>query len=86
MDGYCGYTDKEFCGEFYAYRLFPLLDLQYSGSCFIYNTRDVSRWVDPRINHRNAKCARAYFDRMRRAYDDPSLSLEDLRQRWQEAW
>ena len=43
VDQYCGYTDMELCGEFYAYRLFPLLDLQYPGSCFIYNTRDVSR-------------------------------------------
>ena len=70
----------ELCGEFYAYRLFPLLDLQYPGSCFIYNTRDVSRWVDSRMNHRKGKYARAYLDRMRRAFDDPSLTLEDLRQ------
>ena len=86
VDGYCGYTDMELCGEFYAYRLFPLLDLQYPGSCFIYNTRDVSRWVDSRMNHRKGKYARAYLDRMRRAFDDPSLTLEDLRQHWEEAW
>ena len=24
VDQYCGYTDMELCGEFYAYRLFPL--------------------------------------------------------------
>ena len=32
------------------------------------------------------KYARAYLDRMRRAYDDLSLTLDDLRQHWQEAW
>ena len=31
VDDYCGYTDMELCGEFYAYRFFPLLDLQYPG-------------------------------------------------------
>ena len=46
----------ELCSEFYAYRLFPLLDLQYLDSCFNYNTRDVSRWVDEsRMNHRKGK-------------------------------
>ena len=43
VDQCCGYTDMELCGEFYAYRLFPLLDLQYPEPCFIYNTRDVNR-------------------------------------------
>ena len=80
VDGYCGYTDMELCGEFYAYRFFPRLDLQYPGSCCIYNMRDVGRCVDSRINHRKGKYARVYLARMRRAFDDPSLSMEDLRQ------
>ena len=69
VDGYCGYAVMELCGEFYAYRLFPLLDVQYPGSCFIYNTRDVSRWVDSRMNHHKGEYAPAYLDRMRLAYD-----------------
>ena len=75
VDGYCGRMDMELCGEFYAYRLFPLLDLQYQGSCFNFNTRDVSCWVDARMNHRKDKYARAYLDRMRRSHKDPSLTL-----------
>ena len=76
----------ELCGEFYAYRLFPLLGLQYPGSCFIYNTRDVNRWADFRLNHRNSKYARTYLNRMQRAFEDPSLTLDDLRQHWVEVW
>ena len=86
VDQYCGYTDMELCGEFYAYRIFPLLDLQYPGSCFIYNTRDVSRWVDSRFNHRNGKYAPTYLKRMQRAFEDSSLTMDDLRQHWHEAW
>ena len=74
----------ELCGEFYAYRLFPLLDLQYPGSCFIYNTRDVIRWVDSRMNRRNGKYARTYLKRMQRAFEDSSLTMDDLRLHWHE--
>ena len=76
----------ELCGEFYAYWLFPLLGLQYPGSCFIYNTRDVNRWADFRLNHRNGKYARTYLYRMQRTFEDPSLTIDDLRQHWVEAW
>ena len=30
--------------------------------------------------------ARVYLDWMRLTYDDPSLTLEDLPQHWEEAW
>ena len=86
VDGYCGYTDMALCGEFYAYRLFPLLDLQYPDSCFVYNTRDVSRWVESRMNHRKGKYARTYLERLQSAFDDSSLTLEDLRTHWKQAW
>ena len=86
VDEYIGYTDMELCGEFYAYRLFPLLDLQYPGSCFVYNTRDVNRWVESRLHHRNGKYARTYLQRMQRAFEDSSLTLDDLRRHWVEAW
>ena len=64
----------------------PLLDLQYPGSCFIYNTRDVHRWVDSRMNHRNGKYARTYIKRMQRAFEDSSPTMDDLRIHWHEAW
>ena len=40
---------------FYAYRLFPLLDLQYPNSLFIYNYRDKNEWIQSRINHLNGR-------------------------------
>jgi hypothetical protein len=76
----------ELCGEFYAYRLFPLLDLQYPVPCFIYNTRGVNRWVDSRLNHRNGKNACTYLNRMQLAFENPSLTFDDLRQHWVEGW
>ena len=86
VDDVVGYTDMELCGEFYAYRLFPLLDLQYPGSSFVYNTRDVNRWVESRLHHRNGKYARTYLKRMKTAFGDRTLTLDDLRQHWIEAW
>ena len=46
----------------------------------------MNRCVDSRLNHRNGKYARTYLSRMQRAFEDPSLTLDDLRQHWVEAW
>ena len=46
----------------------------------------MSRWVDSRFNHRNGKYARTYLKRMQRAFEDSSLTMDDLRQHWHEAW
>ena len=35
LDRFTGYADLEDCGEFYGYRMFPQLDLQYQGSYFV---------------------------------------------------
>ena len=40
---------------FYAYRLFPLLDLQYPNSLFIYNYRVKNEWIRSRINHMSGR-------------------------------
>ena len=76
----------ELYGELYAYRLFSLLDLRYQGSFYIYNTRDVNRWVDSYLNHRNGKYARTYLSRLQRAFEDLGLTVYDLRQHLVEAW
>ena len=86
IDHYCGYTDMELNGEFYGYRLFPLFDLQYPGSYFIYNYRDVDRWVDSRMRHRGGKYAENYLERMRLELGNPDFKLDDLRANWVEAW
>ena len=39
----------------YEYNLFPQLDLQYPGSFFIYNYRDIEKWIISRINHKLIK-------------------------------
>ena len=53
IDDYHCYSDMEIAGEFYAYELFPLFDLQYPGSLFIYNSRNVEDWIKSRLNHGN---------------------------------
>ena len=62
------------------------MDLQYPGSCFVYNARDVNRWVESRLHHRNGLYARTYLQRMQRAFKDLSLTLDDLRRHLVEAW
>ena len=39
----------------YKYNLFPQFDLQYPGSFFIYNYRDIEKWIISRINHKVIK-------------------------------
>ena len=48
--------------------------------------RDVSRWVDSRMKHRNVKYAYTYLKRMQRAFEDSSLTMDDLSLHWHEAW
>ena len=86
MDQYLGYADMELCGDFYAYRFFLLLDLQYLVPYFIFNTCDANRCIDSNLNHRNGKYARTYLNRMQRFFEDPSLTVDDLRQHRVEAW
>ena len=89
LDRFTGYADLEVCGEFYAYRLFPQLDLQYPGSTFVYNKRDVNAWIKSRLNHslrRNGSYVDRYLNRMREAFNDPSLDIDDLRRHWKQAW
>ena len=52
----------------------------------MYNTRDVSRWVDSRMNYRNDKHVRTYLKRRQRAFENSSLMVDDLRLYWHEAW
>ena len=86
IDRFNCYTDMEICGEFYAYRLFPLFDLQYPGSCFVLNTRDVDRWIESRFNHGDGRYAKKYLKRMRESFENPSLTLDSLRDHWKKAW
>ena len=81
LDRFTGYADLEVCGEFYAYRLFPQLDLQYPGSTFVYNKRDVNAWITSRLNHSlrvKGSYADRYLNRMRAAFNNPSLDIDDL--------
>ena len=51
IDGYHCYSDMELNGVFYAYTLFPQIDLQYANSIFIYNKRNVDEWIASRLKH-----------------------------------
>ena len=52
----------ELLGEFYAYYLFPLLDLQYENSIFIYNFRDIDNWIQSRLNHNKKELTNHWKD------------------------
>mgnify|MGYP001224864088 CR=1 FL=1 len=70
------YSDIEFVGNLYAYTLFPLLDLQYPGSYFIYNFRNIDNWIKSRIKHDNGLYAKECLRILKSYY--PSIKSEDL--------
>jgi hypothetical protein len=51
FEDYHCYSDMEVAAEFYGNTLFPLLDLQYPNSLFIYNRRPVDAWIRSRLSH-----------------------------------
>ncbi len=69
------YSDIEFAANIYAYSLFPLLDLQYPGSYFIYNFRNIDDWIKSRINHNNGFYAKECL-RVLKSYH-PHIKTED---------
>ena len=63
------YSDMEYLhddGEFfYGHRLFPILDLQYPGSIFIFNTRNLDSWIKSQLAHKSKKSG-LYVRRIRK--------------------
>lgn len=82
IDDYHCYSDMEISGEFYAYELFPLLDLQYPNSLFIYNKRNVSKWINSRKNH--GTYANAYQKKFNSRNPKKLRTIEEVEQHWKQ--
>lgn len=72
---------------FYAYRLYPLLDLQYPNSLFIYNYRDKSHWIRSRLKHADGKYLGACRRQLRALHcSDHEVSTDDVVEWWERSW
>lgn len=75
------YSDLESERLFYSYKLFPQLDLEYPGSYFIYNSRDVNAWIKSRLKHAHGEYAKECLQNLVRKGVELS-SVEDLAEHW----
>ena len=87
------YSDMEFLhddGEFfYGHRLFPILDLQYPGSIFIFNTRNLDSWIKSQLAHKSKKSG-LYVKRIRKGlkaiYPGRKIKNSDVINMWKRTW
>lgn len=85
IDNYHCYSDMEIAGEFYAYELFPLFDLQYPGSLFIYNSRNIDDWIKSRLNHKilnHEDYGDIYKERFNSRNNKKLTSIKEVEQHW----
>ena len=77
------YSDIE-CGSglSYEYNLFPQLDLQYPGSFFIYNYRDITEWLVSRTNHDNGKYINRCIKNLNNIYGYNFNNYDDIYKHW----
>ena len=87
------YSDMEYLhknGEFfYGHRLFPILDLQYPGSLFIFNTRNLESWIKSQLAHKSKKYG-SYVRRISKGLSalnpDRQITTEDVIEMWRKTW
>ena len=87
------YSDMEYLhddGEFfYGHRLFPILDLQYPGSIFIFNTRNLDSWIKSQLAHKSRKSG-LYVRRIRKGlktiYPGRKIKNRDVIKMWRRTW
>ena len=87
------YSDMEYVhddGEFfYGHRLFPILDLQYPGSIFIFNTRNLESWIKSQLAHKSKKSG-LYIRRIRKGlramHPERKIKTEDVVKMWRRTW
>ena len=72
----------EMVGEFYAYELFPLFDLQYPGSLFVYNKRNIEDWIKSRLNHPDY--AELYQARFNSKNFKKLTTIDEVKQHWKD--
>ena len=87
------YSDMEYLhndGEFfYGHRLFPILDLQYPGSLFIFNTRNLESWIRSQLAHKSKKSG-LYIRRIKKGlqaiYPKRKIKTDDVIEMWRRTW
>jgi hypothetical protein len=65
---------------FEAYKLYPYFDVQYPGSVFILNTRDVDKWIKSRLDHGSG----GYAAKWRTLFNVSNNEM--LIARWRQEW
>ena len=93
IDNALVYSDMEYVhddGEFfYGHRLFPILDLQYPGSIFIFNTRNLESWIKSQLAHKSKKSG-LYVRRIRKGlrtmFPDRKINNNDVIKMWRHTW
>ena len=82
----CLHKNGEF---FYGHRLFPILDLQYPGSLFIFNTRNLESWIKSQLAHKSKKYG-SYVRRISKGLSalnpDRQITTEDVIEMWRKTW
>lgn len=77
------YSDME-CGWglSYEYNLFPQLDLQYPGSFFIYNYRDIEEWILSRTAHEKGLYINRCIKNLNTFYGYNFKKYDDIHNHW----
>lgn len=71
-------------GYFSAYNLFPQLDLQYPGSYFIYNYRNLDEWLISRTKHGKSQYLENCIHKLNTNHNFNLNSFEDIQNHWRD--
>ena len=79
------YSDiNQIDGYLSAYKLFPQLDLEYPGSYFIYNYRNVDEWLISRTKHANGLYIKNCIYKLNSIDNFNFKSYEDIHNHWRD--
>lgn len=84
IDNYQFYSDMEFISDskiIEAYKMFQILDKQYTNSLFILNTRNKENWLKSRLQHQNGSSS--YIKKYSSYYN---LSTKEILEMWSIDW
>ena len=71
-------------GYLSSYNLFPQLDLQYPGSYFIYNYRNLDEWIISRTKHAQYKYIDNCVHKLNSSHNFNLKSYEDIHKHWRD--
>ena len=93
LEDFLVYSDMEYIGSdgdlFFGYRLFPLLDIHYPDSYFVYNYRKLDDWIISQFSHKNSKkgsYARRYKKALKKLLNVDFVNNQMLEQHFLQCW